>query len=332
MGLGSGLDACLAREVAGGDRPISAVLAAIAGAAAETGTRLREVADETDTEALERDVAARFAAALRGTPTGLLAVPRCEHPEAIDPAGPLAVALTPLEGLDNLPGNRPAGTLFAVRPAGDTAFAEPGRAQIAAGAVTYGPRTDLALTWRVGGGVSRVRVFTLDPASGAFRLAREAVTIPPTSPHYAIDAAQARFWEAPIRAFVDDCLRGSEGPRGQDFAMAWCASLAAGTHRVLARGGVHLLPAEARRGRANGRTRLVHEAAPVALLIEAAGGAATDGSGAPILDLPALDLQQRTPLVFGSTEEVTCVGKYHDGRRHTGARSPLFGQRGLLRA
>jgi fructose-1,6-bisphosphatase I len=135
-----------------------------------------------------------------------------------------------------------------------------------------------------------------------------------------------------MRAFVDDCLRGAEGPRGQDFSMGWCASLAAGAQRVLARGGVHLLPGETRRGRANGPTRLVQEAAPVAHVIEAAGGAATDGRDAPILDLAAHDPQQRTPFVFGSAEEVACVGKYHDGRRHVGARSPLFGTRGLLRA
>lgn len=326
MGLGSRLDACLAREVAGGDRPIAAVLAALAEAAAGTGRLLRDGAADAGPDDLDAAVQARFVAALRETPTALLALPEAEAPLALTPDGAIAVALTPLDGRENLAGNQPAGTLFSLRPAAGAPFREPGRIQVAAGFVTYGPRTELAVTWGAG-----ARIFTLDP-SGAFRLSREAVAIPPTSTLYAIDAANARFWEAPMRAFVEDCLRGSEGPRGQDFAMGWCASLAVGAQRALCRGGVHILPGETRRGRANGATRLIHEAAPIALVMEAAGGAATDGRDARILDLPTLDLQQRTPLVFGSAEEVACVGKYHDGRRHTGARSPLFGQRGLLRA
>jgi fructose-1,6-bisphosphatase I len=36
--------------------------------------------------------------------------------------------------------------------------------------------------------------------------------------------------------------------------------------------------------------------------------------------------------VFGSTEEVECVAKYYDGRQPSAGRSPLFGQRGLMRS
>ncbi|ACL55363.1 fructose 1,6-bisphosphatase [Methylobacterium nodulans] len=330
MVVGTRLEACLASEGAGGDRAVASVLTALALAAAETSTLLRNGGHDSGPgpNGLEGAVRSRFTAALRDAPTALLALREAEHDEVLDPAASLAVALSPLDGADNLAGNLPAGTIFSLRPAGDGApFRQPGRSQVAAGFVTYGPRTDLALTWGRG-----VRIFTLDPASGAFHLTRDAVTIPPTSPLYAVDAANARFWEAPVRAFVDDCLRGSEGPRGQDFAMGWSTSLAAGAHHILARGGVQLMPGETRRGCANGQTRLVHEAAAIALVMEAAGGAATDGRDGPILDLKALDLHQRTPFVFGSAEEVACVGKYHDGRRHTGARSPLFGQRGLLRA
>ncbi|MFE1600756.1 fructose-bisphosphatase [Methylobacterium sp. ID0610] len=330
MQFGTPLGACLAGEEGGGDRAVAAVLTALAAVAAETSALLRTVRPESGSgpNGLEGAVRARFTAALRDTPTALLALREAEGAEVLDPGGALAVALAPLDGADTLDGNMPAGTIFSLRPAADgEAFRQPGRRQLAAGFVTYGPRTDLALTW---GGVARI--FTLDPASGVFHLSRDAVAIPPTSPLYGIDAANARFWEAPMRAFVDDCLRGLDGPRGQDFAMAWCASLAAGAHRVLSRGGVQMMPAESRRGRANGPTRLVHEAAAIALVMEAAGGAATDGRDSPILDRAALDLHQRTPFVFGSAEEVACVGKYHDGRRHTGARSPLFGQRGLLRA
>lgn len=326
MMVGSRLAACLGGDEA--DRAVASVVAALGKAAAETAALLaRGAPDEAGTAPdLAAQVADGFVRVLREAPVAVVAQ-RGEAPETLDPSAPVAVALSALDGLANLAGNMPAGTLVSLRPAGPDAFGRPGRAQLAAGVITYGPRTGFALAL---GGCTRI--FTLDPAGREFRLSRDAVTIPATSPLYAVDAAQARFWDAPMRAFVDDCLRGAEGPRGQDFAMSWCASLAAGAQRVLARGGVHLSPGETRRGGANGPTRLVHEAQAVALVVEAAGGAATDGRDAAILDLPVLDLHQCTPFVFGSAEEVACVGKYHDGRRHSAARSPLFGQRGLLRA
>ena len=69
----------------------------------------------------------------------------------------------------------------------------------------------------------------------------------------------------------------------------------------------------------------------MALLIEQAGGAATDGV-LPILDLAPSSLHQRTPLVFGSAHEVARIARYHTEPSHISERSPLFGYRGLFRA
>ncbi|WP_162501314.1 class 1 fructose-bisphosphatase, partial [Methylobacterium crusticola] len=270
-------------------------------------------------------------AALRDAAVAAVAWRDREAPEPGAPGAPLALALTALEGADALADNMPAGTIFALRPAAGpgpgAAFLAPGRVQVAAGFAAYGPRTLLALTGGAG-----VRIFALDPREDAFRLVRDGVRLPAESPRYAIDAAQGRHWEAPVRAFAEDCARGADGPRGRDFAHAWCGSLVAGAQRILSRGGLHVCPADARRGRAEGHVRLVHEAAPLALLMEAAGGAATDGRGTPVLDLSPAGLHGRTPFAFGSAGEVDCLAKYHDGRRHAAGRSPLFAPRGLLRA
>jgi fructose-1,6-bisphosphatase I len=99
----------------------------------------------------------------------------------------------------------------------------------------------------------------------------------------------------------------------------------------MARGGIYLYPADARRGYGEGRLRLVYEANPIAWLTEQAGGAAIDGYRR-ILDLVPTSLHQRVPLVFGSCDEVERLARYVAGPASLGERSPLFGQRGLFRA
>ena len=156
-------------------------------------------------------------------------------------------------------------------------------------------------------------------------------TIPAGSSEFAINASNYRHWDEAIRLYVDDCVAGSDGPRDKDFNMRWIASLVADAYRILIRGGVFLYPRDGRKGYAHGRLRLVYEANPMALIMEQAGGQATDGVNR-ILDIPPKDLHQRTPLIFGSAKEVEKVGRYHADPSAIGNRHPLFGHRGLFRA
>ena len=58
---------------------------------------------------------------------------------------------------------------------------------------------------------------------------------------------------------------------------------------------------------------LLYEAAPLALVAEAAGGRASTGR-ARILDVPATDYHQRTPIFIGSAEEIGWVEQaYREG-------------------
>ena len=95
------------------------------------------------------------------------------------------------------------------------------------------------------------------------------------------------------------------------------------------RGGIFLYPADDRPGYARGRLRMLYECAPIAFLIEQAGGRATDGA-LPILDARVTALHGRTPLVFGSADKVNRVAAYHD--LPEAEVSALFGNRGLFRA
>ncbi|GJD61157.1 fructose-bisphosphatase [Methylobacterium frigidaeris] len=283
----------------------ASVLAALTAAAAATAGVIAAIPG--DPRAAARRI---FAEALRGADIAAIAWRDGERPERRVPGAAFVLALCPLEGADDLEGGMPAGTLFSLRPAGpdpEAAFLAPGRTQVAAGFVVYGPRTLLTLT---DGTATTTRI--LDPQSGAFR------------PPAALRVPQA-------------ARRGGEAPRGADGGQAGaspacaspaCTCLAAGAQRVLTRGGLHLRPADPR---PDAGIRLVHEAAPIALAIEAAGGAATDGRGRAILDLAAGNLDRCTPLAIGPAREVADLARRLEADRDAGG-SPLFASRGLLRA
>ncbi|KAB1070935.1 class 1 fructose-bisphosphatase [Methylobacterium planeticum] len=346
LAIGSRLDACLAQGVA--DRAdlkdVAAVVAAIAAAAIDIsevigrgalGGDLAATGEQNSDGDVQKalDVIAhqRVTEALQAAPVAEVASEEAEGVMHLNPGAPLAVAIDPLDGSSNIGVNMAVGTIFGIRPAVQdpadpiASFTTPGTAQLAAGFVTYGPATALILTLGAG-----TQVYVLDREARAFRLTHARLDVPAVAKEYAINASNARHWDAPIKAFIEDCLAGSDGPRDKDFNMRWLGSLVADAQRVLMRGGVFLYPGDGRKGYAQGRLRLLYEAAPIALLMEQAGAAATDGERR-ILDIEATGIHERAPLVFGSQEEVACVAKYYGGRNHAATRSPLFGQRGLMR-
>ena len=231
-------------------------------------------------------------------------------------SGAYLVAFDPLDRCANDDLDVAVGSVFSVlphlfrgTPASAAAFMQPGRRQVAAGYAIYGPATLLVLSLG-----AEVNVFTLDPDRrsevGRWVLTRAAVQVPRASNEFAIDAANQRFWEKPVQRYVAECTAGQGGPRGRDFCMRWLGSLVGEAHRVLTRGGVYLQPRDNQEPYRPGRLCLLHEAAPLAWLMERAGGAASNGTSA-IVDLVPDALHQKVPLILGSRDEVERIVGYH---------------------
>jgi fructose-1,6-bisphosphatase I len=159
----------------------------------------------------------------------------------------------------------------------------------------------------VGDGVA---CFTLDRETGSWWLTQDRMQVPKQTREFAINASNARHWEAPVKRYIDELLAGKSGPRAADFNMRWVASMVADVHRIMTRGGIFMYPRDARDPSKPGRLRLMYEANPMAMLIEQAGGAASTGIG-PILDVNPEALHQRVPVILGSMEEVERVVSYH---------------------
>lgn len=228
------------------------------------------------------------------------------------PKGGYLLLFDPLDGSSNIDINVSVGTIFSVlrNPEGRTdvtedSFLQPGSEQIAAGYAVYGPSTQFVLT--VGHGV---HAFTLDREMGSFIYTHPFMTVPDDTSEFAINASNARHWEAPVKRYIDELQQGKTGPRGRDFNMRWVASMVADVHRVLTRGGIFMYPLDEKCRAQGGKLRLMYEANPMAMLIEQAGGAATTGRER-ILDVVPGKLHQRVPVILGSRAEVERVTAYH---------------------
>ncbi|MCW5654527.1 class 1 fructose-bisphosphatase [Hydrogenophaga sp.] len=254
------------------------------------------------------------------------------------PRGKYLLVFDPLDGSSNIDVNVSVGSVFSVlraphdaieqgRDVSEADFLQPGSQQVAAGYALYGPTTMLILT--VGNGVNG---FTLDPNLGEFMLTHPGLRVPAETQEFAINASNSRFWETPVKRYVDECLAGKTGPRGKDFNMRWIASMVAEAHRILMRGGVFMYPRDTKDPGKPGRLRLLYEANPIAMVMEQAGGRASTGRE-PMLGVVPTALHQRIGLVFGSRSEVERIERYHaEPQPCKDPANPLFAERSLFRA
>ncbi|MGY6518109.1 MAG: class 1 fructose-bisphosphatase [Lysobacteraceae bacterium] len=238
-----------------------------------------------------------------------------DHPVPVPdafPRGNYLLLFDPLDGSSNIDVNVSVGTIFSVLrcPEGvsgaeDAHFLQAGTRQVAAGYAIYGPSTELVLTFGHG-----THAFTLDREIGSFMLTRREIRIPRETAEFAINMSNRRHWEPAMQEYVAGLLAGKEGPRGKDFNMRWIASMVADVHRILTRGGIFIYPWDRKDAAKPGKLRLMYEANPMGLLVEQAGGAATDGRRR-ILDIAPGQLHQRVPVFLGSAAEVEFVTRAH---------------------
>jgi fructose-1,6-bisphosphatase I len=228
--------------------------------------------------------------------------------------GNYMVTFDPLDGSSNMDVNVSVGTIFSVLKAPGkketyTAddFMQPGTTQVAAGYCLYGPSTLMVLT--TGNGV---QMFTLNKDFGEFIMTRENVMIPEDTKEFAINMSNQRFWEAPVKRYIDECVAGTTGARDKDFNMRWVASMVAEVHRILTRGGIFMYPVDEKIKKAGneGKLRLMYEANPMAFVVEQAGGLCDTGRGR-IMEIQPTKLHQRVPVILGSKNEVQRVMDYH---------------------
>ena len=234
------------------------------------------------------------------------------------PKGNYILLFDPLDGSSNIDVNISIGTIFGIykKESDETDInfllheaLQPGCRQVAAGYFIYGSSTIMVYTSGNG-----VHGFTLFPNVGEFLLSHEDIRIPERGKIYSVNESNYEYWDDRTRALVD-YFKAKDKETGRPYTSRYVGSLVADFHRNLLKGGIFMYPADLKDPKkTTGKLRLMVEANPLAMVVEQAGGYASDGHG-PILKIQPTELHQRVPLYIGSKKDVQLAEEFISGKR-----------------
>lgn len=207
-------------------------------------------------------------------------------PVSSDYEGKYSVAFDPLDGSSLVDVNLAVGTIVSIFEGGN--LLQPGRNQVAAMYILYGPRN--TLVYSTGRGVHEFAMNALME----YTLVRENVTMSQVGGIYA-PGGQRNLYSDGTEAFVQDLeARGAK--------LRYSGGFVPDINQILMKGkGIFMYPHL--KNAANGKLRLIFELNPMAYLVEQAGGAASTGRG-PILDLQPKSIDDRAPVFIGCKDDV----------------------------
>ncbi|ESL07021.1 fructose-1,6-bisphosphatase, cytosolic [Trypanosoma rangeli SC58] len=221
-----------------------------------------------------------------------------------DHQGNYIVFFDPLDGSSNIDANVSVGSIWGIWrvPANKkvatmeeaTAVLKhlSGKCLVSAGYAMYGTATNLVIT--TGHGVDG---FTLDPTIGEFIHTHPHITLPASRTIYSVNEGNFRNWDPWLQKYMHYIKSESKDL----YTLRYIGSMVADIHRTLLYGGIFCYPGD--RKRPEGKLRLFYEAAPMAMLVEQAGGKASTGRGR-VLDVKPKKLHQRVAVYMGSRQEV----------------------------
>lgn len=237
------------------------------------------------------------------------------EPLVLSREAPYSVLFDPLDGSSNVDTGGSVGTILSVqastRAKGPRVemLLQKGADLAAACYLNYGPATSLVLTTGSG-----AHLFCLEPTSETFVLITRNLRIPKRGKVYATNEGQRNYYHPSTRRFLDH-LQASDPSDGRPYSARYSGCLVTDVHRILLEGGIYLYPSDTRDPKKpHGKLRLLYECAPLAWIVEQAGGRASTGRG-PIAEVTPSELHQRVPLFIGSPYEVGLAEEFEAGKR-----------------
>jgi len=274
---------------------------------------------------------------------GYICVMTSEEEEGIIPVekgceGKYTLAFDPLDESSNTDVNVSIGTIFSINrsisdlekhpsdrrstdagkgwqnvqgmPGSAEDILQKGRDQVAAGYIIYGSSTMLVFTTGEG-----VHGFTLDPSVGEFYLSHPEIKIPAKSKYFSVNEGNYTYWDKNMQRYID-YLKEQDKESGRPYSSRYIGSLVADFHRNLISGGIFLYPKDKKDpAKPSGKLRLLYEAAPLAYIIEQAGGRAITGDGRDIMEIEPDELHQRVPLIIGCRYDIDEAESFLNGKR-----------------
>lgn len=212
------------------------------------------------------------------------------------------ICMDPFDGSSNADINGAAGTIIGIyrKDHGgcdhlEEELVQRKAEQVAAVYIMYGPSTVFVYT--CGDGVNG---FTLDHDLGEFLISHKQMQIPAVGSYYSANLAHLGEWPVPIQNYIRNLMQ-PEHPDHKPYSLRYSGALVADVHRILLEGGIYLYLPD--KSHAEGKLRYFYECAPMAMIMEQAGGVALTGKGR-VLEAPLSSIHQRVPLIIGSSDEV----------------------------
>jgi fructose-1,6-bisphosphatase I len=251
-------------------------------------------------------------------PVDILNNPVFSNDILVESSGHYVAVFDPLDGSSNIDAGIPVGTIFGIfdQPECPVDFdsmqesqqrclqdaLQPGTNLVAAGYCLYSSATTFVFTLGVG-----VFGFTLDERIGEFVLTHPNIKVPSRGKIYSFNEANRYQWDPPLQKYVTDVQQGL-GETKTRYSSRYIGSMVADVHRTLQYGGIFGYPADKKNP--DGKLRLLYEAAPMAFLVEQAGGLALTGKHR-IMEIPPVRVHQRVPCILGSREDVLEMRRYY---------------------
>ncbi len=250
-----------------------------------------------------------------------------KNPIILNNEGKYIVSIDPLDGSSNITSNGPTGTIFAIfefdtiphpiyskkEPSMDGFITKASSTQnnekqddslifksftkdiitllqnasiVSAGYALYS--TTLMLTYAI---KETVNMLAYSFQKKKYKLLYSTYKIPQSIfQYYSINEGYNNIFDYKTILFLDKL-------KNLELKSRYSGALVAEIHRILISGGIFMYPATQKDK--NGKIRLFFEAYPMAYIVHAAGGTATDGNK-KILDIIPQTLHQKTPIYIGS--------------------------------
>lgn len=173
---------------------------------------------------------------------------------------------------------------------------QPGNKLLAAGYCLYSSTTMLVFT--LGGGTHG---FTLDPSIQEFVLTHPNMKIPSRGNIYSCNEAYSEGWDGNFQRYLRN-LKSGKGETRQRYTQRYIGSMVGDVHRTLTYGGLYCYPSDTDE-HPKGQLQLVYKSAPMAYILEHAGGKATNGK-INLLDVQPGYVHERSPCFMGSPEDM----------------------------
>ncbi len=206
--------------------------------------------------------------------------------------GRYSVAFDPLDGSSLVDVNLAVGTIVSIYE-GDNIL-QPGRNQVAALYVLYGPRTTMVVS--TGNGVHEFAMNLLME----FDLVQENIQLEGPAKIYAPGGARNKY-SSGVEKFTQNLeTKGAK--------LRYSGGFVPDINQILIkRSGIFMYPHLT--DAPEGKLRLLYELNPMAFLVEQAGGAASTGKQR-ILDIEPESEDQRAPVFIGTSEAVELAEKF----------------------